>query len=99
MHVASTDLLVDTTSAGLAPASDAELADAVPLAALRSDAVVMSLVYHRPTELLRRAAARGLAVLDGRGMLVHQGTRAFGLWTGLAAPVDAMRAALDDSLA
>jgi len=98
-HLASADLLVDATSAGLTAAGDTGLADAIPLAALRPDALVMSLVYHRVTELLRRAAARGLAVLDGRGMLVHQGSRAFRLWTGIDAPVAVMRAALDDSLA
>ena len=32
--------------------------------------------------------------VDGKGMLVHQGARAFTLWLGVPAPVDVMRAAL-----
>ncbi len=99
VHLATAELLVDATSAGLTPASDAELAAAVPLARLPPTAAVVSLVYHRRTELLLRAAGYGLTVLDGRGMLVHQGARAFTLWTGLAAPVAVMRAALDADLA
>jgi shikimate 5-dehydrogenase len=31
-------------------------------------------------------------------MLVHQGARAFALWTNMPAPVDAMRQALDAAL-
>jgi shikimate 5-dehydrogenase len=37
--------------------------------------------------------------MDGRGMLVHQGARAFSLWTGRPAPVDVLAGALADSLA
>jgi shikimate dehydrogenase len=42
------------------------------------------------------AAARGAGarVLEGREVLVAQGAASFELWTGVAAPVDAMRAAL-----
>jgi shikimate 5-dehydrogenase len=32
-------------------------------------------------------------------MLVHQGARAYTLWTGMPAPVDVMTRALDASLA
>jgi shikimate dehydrogenase len=87
-------LLVDCTSAGLDDAADIALADTVPLDRLGTSAAVATLVYHRPTELLRRAAERGLATTDGAAMLLHQGARAFTLWTGLPAPVDVMRAAL-----
>jgi shikimate dehydrogenase len=46
------------------------------------------------TPLLRRAREAGCPLVDGLLMLLHQGARAFTLWTGRAAPVDAMRAAL-----
>jgi shikimate dehydrogenase len=62
------------------------------LALLPDDALVADLTY-RQTDLLAAAADRGLATLDGLGMLVHQGARAFALWTGQAAPVEAMHAA------
>ncbi len=91
---ASAALVVDCTSAGLDRARDAELVATLPLDALAPAARVATLVYHATTILLERAAARGHSTLDGRAMLVHQGARAFTLWTGVAAPLDAMTAAL-----
>jgi shikimate dehydrogenase len=88
------DLLVDCTPTALDPRSEAPLVDALPLDALPGNALVASLVYHRRPLLLDRAAARGLATLDGRGMLAHQGARAFTIWTQRPAPIDAMLAAL-----
>jgi shikimate dehydrogenase len=96
---ARADLVVDCTSAGLDAAADVAFTDGLPLDALRPTAWVATLVYHRQTELLQRAAARAHSTLDGKPMLVHQGARAFSLWTGLPAPVDVMTRALDDSLA
>lgn len=96
------DLVVDCTPIGLGRPGAAD-EDAVtlrlPLDALRPDAWVATLIYHRVTRLLERARARGLRTLDGRAMLVHQGARAFQLWTGQPAQVDVMTRALDDDLA
>jgi shikimate dehydrogenase len=92
------DLIVDCTSAGLDPATDAPFTDALPLATLAPDALVATLVYHRRTALLERAAARGHATLDGRAMLVHQAARAITIWTGRQPPVEIMARALDDAL-
>lgn len=96
--LATADLVVDTTPIGLADHDEAVLTDAIPLDAVRRDAWVTSLVYHRQTLLLERARNRGNPTLDGRGMLVHQGARAFEIWTSLKPPVAAMRQALDDAL-
>jgi shikimate dehydrogenase len=87
-------VLLDATSIGLDPRAEAELGVRLPIDALPARALVVSLVYHREPSLLREARARGLAVLDGKGMLVHQAARAFTLMTGLPAPLSAMRAAL-----
>ncbi len=46
------------------------------------------------TPLVTRARAAGCVVVDGLLMLLHQGRRAFRLWTGLDAPGNVMRAAL-----
>lgn len=97
-RLADADLLVDCTSAGLDARTDDELARSVPLAALPSGATVATLIYHRQTKLLERAAALGYSTLDGRGMLVHQGALALTIWTGLPAPIGVMSRALDDSL-
>lgn len=86
-------LLIDCTSAGLDRSRDEELALTLPLGLLARDATVATLVYTR-TILLERASEQGHATLDGRAMLVHQGARAFTIWTGAPAPVDVMAAAL-----
>ena len=59
------------------------------LALLPPNALVVDLTY-RDTDLLEAARTRGLATLDGLAMLVHQGARAFALWTGREAPVSVM---------
>lgn len=84
------DLLVNCTSVGLA---DAE-ATPVEAAELGRFGAVVDLVYRAGgTRLGRDAAALGLPFADGLEVLVQQGARSFELWTGVAAPVDAMRAA------
>jgi shikimate dehydrogenase len=91
-----TDLLVQATSATLDGHAEArEFAASLPLEALPASALVTDLVY-RPLEtaVLRRASARGLATVDGLGMLLHQGALAFERWTGKPAPLDQMRDAL-----
>jgi len=90
--VSGCDLLVDCTSAAL---GGADYPAPVPIDRLPDRAAVVSLMYGRPLPLLDAARARGLPAMDGAPMLVHQGARAFTLWTGRPAPVDAMRAAMD----
>jgi shikimate dehydrogenase len=46
------------------------------------------------TALVAAARSAGCVVIDGREALVRQGARSFELWTGMAAPVDVMRAAV-----
>ena len=84
------DVLVNATSLGWQP-GEAPLA--LPhLDLLPADALVADLTY-RDTDLLLAAQRRGLKTVDGLPMLVHQGARAFELWTGTAAPVETMLAA------
>ena len=46
------------------------------------------------TALVAAARAAGCTVIDGREALVLQGAASFERWTGVPAPVGAMRAAL-----
>jgi len=56
--------------------------------------LVLDTVYHpAETPLLRAARARGVAAVNGLGMLVHQAALAFEAFTGQPAPLDVMRAA------
>jgi shikimate dehydrogenase len=80
------DLIVNAT-----PVRDELLVD--PLAGQ----VVVDLAYRadgRPTALVAAARAAGCEVVDGLEALVRQGARSFELWTGVEAPVAAMRAAV-----
>ncbi len=62
---------------------------------LPRDAGVVDLVYvEGGTPLVRAAREQGLRVADGWTVLLEQGAAAFELWTGRAAPRDAMRAVL-----
>lgn len=91
-----TDLLINTTSVGMHPHVD-EIP--VPSDLLRPHLVVSDIVYNpRETRLLREAASRGCTVHGGLGMFIYQGAYAFEYWTGTAAPVAAMREAVEASL-
>jgi shikimate dehydrogenase len=84
------DLLVNCTSVGLADGEFKELP--VDADALGTYATVADLVYRAGgTGLVAQARRRGCAVVDGLEVLVRQGALSFEAWTGLAAPVDAMR--------
>jgi len=94
-ELARAELVVDCTSIALDAAAETDAVARIPLAALPDGACVASLVYHRRPLLLTRAVERGLRTVDGKGMLVHQGARAFAIWLGRAAPVDVMTRALE----
>lgn len=88
---ANADVLVNATSVGWH-------GDELPFSAdildeLSPGAVVVDLTY-RETSILRLARERGLAILDGLPMLIHQGARSFELWTGQDAPVAVMQEAV-----
>ena len=83
------ELLVNATSVGLNPEDSLE---GLPLVEAR---VVVELVYGQtPTPLARWAEERGVRLVDGLEVLIHQGARSFALWTGREAPVEVMRRAL-----
>jgi shikimate dehydrogenase len=66
----------------------------------RAEHAVVDLAYlpdGRSTALVAAARAAGCAVVvDGLEVLVRQGAASFERWTGVAAPVEIMRAALRD---
>lgn len=74
-----TDLLVNTTSLGMG----ANTGPALDLAAMPADAIVTDIVYvPLETPLLQAARLRGLATVDGLGMLLHQAVPGFIRWFG-----------------
>lgn len=92
----SFDLVVNTTSLGMAPAIDSTPWS--PDIAL-PNATICDLVYTPiHTKFLRQAEAQGLPIIEGTGMLIHQGARAFQIWTGHPAPIDVLRQTLLNAL-
>lgn len=91
------DIVVNATSVGMNSASDS--APVIDVSRLRSDCIVMDIVY-KPvvTSLVAAARGRRLRVVDGSRMLVHQAAKQFELYTGLTAPLAAMDAAVNAEL-
>ncbi len=89
--VSSCQLLVNTTSLGMGGGALPPL----PWDAIRPEHVVYDIIY-RPlkTPLLERADALGCRVVNGIGMLIHQGNLSFKLWTGYEFPLDLVRSVL-----
>jgi len=77
-------------------------ADVVVNATSERDAVVVEVgpgqtlvdLPYPATATARAAEAAGARIVDGLDVLVAQGAAAFELWTGVAAPVEVMRAAV-----
>jgi shikimate dehydrogenase len=93
---AASDLIVNATTLGMAGAAS----PAWPVAWCRRGTIVVDIVY-RPLEtpLLRAARANGLTAVDGLGMLIHQGARAFEIWFGVRPDAAKARARLMAALA
>lgn len=94
------NLIVNATSLGLKK-SDALPVDFkwVPKATRNRKILFYDLIY-RPakTRFLDSARKKGHRILNGSGMLLYQGAKAFEIWTGKKAPVSEMRQVLKDAL-
>nr|WP_239679402.1 shikimate dehydrogenase [Natronosporangium hydrolyticum] len=86
--VAQADLVVSTLPAGVADSVADE-------AAWRRGATLLDVIYHPwPTRLAEVADAAGVRVVSGLELLLAQAVGQFEQFTGVPAPVEAMRAAL-----
>ncbi|MCM1982543.1 shikimate dehydrogenase [Lyngbya confervoides] len=94
-----TDLLVNTTPIGMAPAVDRMPLTGEAMAQLPNHALVYDLIYTpQPTQLLKEAIAQGYQAIDGLEMLVQQGAAALEIWLGSPPEVDVMRRAAAEIL-
>ena len=90
------DILINTTSVGMHPETDAM---PVPAGDLHAQMTVMDIIYNPlQTRLLQAAQAAGAQTIDGVAMFVYQGAMQFELWTGKAAPVDLMKKTVYEAL-
>jgi len=90
------DLIVNATSLGM-KSGDARL---VPVNALNARHLVFDMVYRADgeTPLLADARTAGAKVVDGLTLLLHQGAISFEHWFGGAAPLEEMRAGLQNAV-
>lgn len=90
------EILLHCTPVGMLPETERTL---VPRGLLRPDLAVFDAVYNpRRTLLLKDAAALGCRVVEGMEMFLGQAMVQFELWTGKAAPLDAMRRVIEARL-
>lgn len=99
---AEAGIIIQATSATMSAAMGGEGGRAPWLQAvaqaLRQGVAVLDMVYTpRWTELLAAARAARAVAVSGLAMLIYQGARSFELWTGRPAPIEVMRAALEDA--
>ncbi len=89
---ADTHLVINGTSIGFAP--DPTAKPPLDYATISPSMTVCDVVCYATTPFLEEAKQRGATAIDGLGMIVYQGTIGFEMWTGVDAPVEAMRAAI-----
>ncbi len=94
---AEVDLILNATSLGLKPEDGSPLDE--KQFSLKQTRAVYDMIYQpAETKLLAAAKKSGCKTANGIGMLVHQGAKAFELWTGQPAPVAVMRRAVEGSV-
>jgi len=88
------DVIINATPIGMGNTRDCPLKDEEIKAR-----VVFDMVYDPvETRLLQVARAKGIAVIPGIEMFVHQAARQFEIWTGKPAPADDMLRAVTIAL-
>jgi shikimate dehydrogenase len=99
-EVGEADLVVNATPVGMGSGPAPSLPFDLDASRLGPGQAVVDLIYHPlATALVLASQARGATASNGLGMLVHQGALQFRLWTGEAAPLEAMDAAVRAAMA
>ncbi len=85
--IASSDLLINGTSVGMAPNTDASIITDTSM--FHPNLTVADVIYNpKETLLLSQAKEAGCKVFNGMYMLLYQGAEAFRLWTGQDMPTE-----------
>ena len=94
-EIASSDILTNGTSVGMAPKVDAcIIKDAwfQDKEIFRPDLIVSDVIYNpEETKLLRLAREAGLQTFNGMYMLLYQGAESFKIWTGKEMPTEEIK--------
>lgn len=85
--IANSDILTNGTGVGMKPLEGQSLIPDVSW--LRPELIVSDVVYiPRKTKLLEMAESVGCKAINGLGMMLWQGAKAFEIWTGQEMPVE-----------
>ena len=87
------DVVIQSTSIGLKKTDPIS----IPATLLVSSTRIVDMIYWK-TPLLERAEKNGCHGVDGRDMLLYQGAKSFEIWTGINAPIEDMRKALNQAI-
>ncbi len=89
------DVIINATPVGMDKSNES------PLQPEEINARILFEMVYDPAEtpLVKMARAKGLAIIPGSEMFVHQGARQFEIWTGKPAPVDEMQRVVSMALA
>ncbi len=89
------DLVIQASPVGMKKEDPSLL----PSESFRKGQRVFDLIYMYPeTGFLHLAKAAGAQTANGLGMLLHQGAKAFNIWTGIEPDIGAMRDALEKAV-
>jgi len=91
------NVVVNATSLGL-KADDPSPLDSKNFSMKQARAVYDMIYRPAETALLKAAKKSGCKTANGLGMLLHQGAKAFEIWTGKRAPLEIMRVALEKNI-
>ena len=92
-----TDLIINATSLGLNDKDPLPLD--LQMYSLSKSRAVYDMIYQpAQTPFLIAAKEAGCKCANGLGMLLHQGAKSLEIWTGQAAPIEAMRTALKKAI-
>jgi shikimate dehydrogenase len=90
------NIVINCTSCGM---RGCQLESPIEVSLLRKDMIVFDMVYSpMHTKLITEAERIGAKVIYGYEMFIHQGAKAFELWTRKNAPYELMKKAVLDAL-
>jgi shikimate dehydrogenase len=92
----NTRIIINCTPVGMKSKSEES---PIPIELIKENMVIFDMVYYpKETFLIKEARNIGAKIIYGYDMLLHQGVKAFKLWTGKEPPIQTMKKVVMDEL-
>jgi shikimate dehydrogenase len=92
----NTRIIINCTPVGMKSKSEES---PIPIELIKENMVIFDMVYYpKETFLIKEARNIGAKIIYGYDMLLHQGVKAFKLWTGKEPPIQTMKKVVLDEL-